>query len=484
MIISLFSMLFGFGKEIVLSYFYGASSITDAYILSQEIPMFLMGIIGSSIYTTYIPIASKLYNESINKLNSFTRNVFVFILIASFTILLLNNIFIDFFIRLFAYNFSDSSISLTKNMLRVTFFSGFFYFSVQIIVAYLRINNVFYVTQLSSILPKIVLIVTIILSKFYGIFFLPLGILLSIIVQFIILLFFSRKFLSFSETFSYSFNDNIRQLVINALPLLISGLFLQANTLVDVTLSTRFGEGSISIISYASRVNNLILTVFLTPIIAVFYPEISKLIAINNQIELTKTINKNIMFSLYLIVPSSIGILILSEDIIGLIYGRGNFTDQDILETSLVLSAYSFTLISNVFTTIIGNIFFSNKDTRTPLFIGGFTLLINVFLSFVLSNTYGLVGLPIATTVTSIVAVILYWVFAKKMNYFVESTDFFIEIFKIVISSISMAGVILGLRILVEADLWLLSIPLGAIVYFVSTIFLKTKLVSDFKKKN
>ena len=46
MIISLISMVFGLGKEMVMSFFYGASSITDAYVLAQEIPMFFMGIIG------------------------------------------------------------------------------------------------------------------------------------------------------------------------------------------------------------------------------------------------------------------------------------------------------------------------------------------------------------------------------------------------------------------------------------------------------
>jgi len=477
-------MLVGFGKEIILSYFYGASSTTDAYILAQEIPMFLIGIIGSSIYTMYIPIASKLYNESVNKLNSFTRNVFVFIFLVSFIILILNNLLIDTFIRLFAYNLSESSLSLTKNMLRVTFFSGFFYFSVQIIIAYLRVNNVFYVTQLSNVLPKLILIFTIVLSKFYGIFFLPLGILLSIILQFFILLLFSRKLLSSSETFTFSFNDNIRQLVINASPLIFSGLFLQMNSLVDISLSTQFGEGSISIISYASRVNSLIITVFLTPIIAVFYPEISKLIALKKQIDITKVINRNFIFSLYLILPSSIGLLILSESIIGLIYGRGIFTSQDIIKTSLVLSAYSLTLVTNVFTTILGNIFFANKDTRTPLFIGGCTLLINVFLSFLLSSTYGLVGLPIATTVSSILAVILYWRFAKKMNYFVESNDFFTELFKIVISSLIMGGVLLGSNSLFQTELGLISIPLGAIIYLVLTIIFKTKLINDLKIYN
>jgi putative peptidoglycan lipid II flippase len=256
------------------------------------------------------------------------------------------------------------------------------------------------------------------------------------------------------------------------------------NSLVDISLSTQFGEGSISIISYASRVNSLIITVFLTPIIAVFYPEISKLIALKKQIDITKVINRNFIFSLYLILPSSIGLLILSESIIGLIYGRGIFTSQDIIKTSLVLSAYSLTLVTNVFTTILGNIFFANKDTRTPLFIGGCTLLINVFLSFLLSSTYGLVGLPIATTVSSILAVILYWRFAKKMNYFVESNDFFTELFKIVISSLIMGGVLLGSNSLFQTELGLISIPLGAIIYLVLTIIFKTKLINDLKIYN
>ena len=64
MIITVLSKLVGFARDLTLSYFYGASSITDAYLISITIPSVIFGFIGIGIATGYIPMYShfSLYN--------------------------------------------------------------------------------------------------------------------------------------------------------------------------------------------------------------------------------------------------------------------------------------------------------------------------------------------------------------------------------------------------------------------------------------
>ncbi|MGL5255899.1 MAG: hypothetical protein ACRC76_02585 [Proteocatella sp.] len=60
MIMTLVSKTLGFGRDVILSYFYGASYISDAYLISQTIPNVLFGFIGTAIVTAYIPMESNI----------------------------------------------------------------------------------------------------------------------------------------------------------------------------------------------------------------------------------------------------------------------------------------------------------------------------------------------------------------------------------------------------------------------------------------
>ena len=76
MIITIMSKVVGFVREIVLSYVYGASAITDAYLISQTIPLTVFSFISVGIATGYIPIYSKVQQSSGRKnADKFTSNL-------------------------------------------------------------------------------------------------------------------------------------------------------------------------------------------------------------------------------------------------------------------------------------------------------------------------------------------------------------------------------------------------------------------------
>lgn len=54
MILTILSKILGFGRDVTLSYFYGASSISDAYLISLTIPLVIFSFIGIGISTGYI----------------------------------------------------------------------------------------------------------------------------------------------------------------------------------------------------------------------------------------------------------------------------------------------------------------------------------------------------------------------------------------------------------------------------------------------
>ena len=89
MAITIVSKLFGFARDITLSYFYGASRITDAYLISITIPSVIFGFIGAGIATGYIPMYSQIEKEEgVKAGNKYTNNL------VNFTILICTIMFI------------------------------------------------------------------------------------------------------------------------------------------------------------------------------------------------------------------------------------------------------------------------------------------------------------------------------------------------------------------------------------------------------
>jgi len=76
MLLTIFSKVFGFARDVILSYFYGASNISDAYLISLTIPGVIFSFIGVGISTGYIPMYSKIessYGE--DECNRYTNNL-------------------------------------------------------------------------------------------------------------------------------------------------------------------------------------------------------------------------------------------------------------------------------------------------------------------------------------------------------------------------------------------------------------------------
>ena len=56
MLITILSKIFGFARELTLAYFYGASNVSDAYLVSITIPSVIFGFIAAGLVAGYIPM--------------------------------------------------------------------------------------------------------------------------------------------------------------------------------------------------------------------------------------------------------------------------------------------------------------------------------------------------------------------------------------------------------------------------------------------
>ncbi|SDN09026.1 putative peptidoglycan lipid II flippase [Fictibacillus solisalsi] len=479
MLLSIFSKIFGFARDVILSYFYGASNISDAYLIALTIPSVIFSFIGTGIATGYIPMYSKIEGmEGSLKSDKYTNNLVNFLLIFCTAIIIISLIFTNSIVKLFASGFEGSTLNLTVHFTQISLIGIYFTMLISIFNGYLQLKGNFIISTLSNFPLHIFTILAILLSTKYNINILVIGTVFATISQFVIMIPFILKNGYKYQAFLDIRDKHIKDMALLALPLILGVSVNQINLLIDRTLASQIAEGGISVLNYANRLSWFVEGVFVLSIATVMYPKISKMVVEKNIIGLKNSVGESITAVNLLVVPAAVGSIIYSEQIVSLLFGRGEFNNAAINMTSSALMFYSLGMIGSGLREILARTFYSLQDTKTPMGNAVIALVINIILSIILSKFMGVSGLALASSTAAIVtSTLLIFSLRKKIGSF-GLKHISINFIKILCSSILMgifSKVCFELtKLHVNQYISLgVSIVVGVLIYFFLVIFLK-----------
>lgn len=416
MVLTIFSKLIGFFRDITLSYFYGASSVSDAYLISLTIPTVIFGFVATGISTGYIPMYSRIEEkEGEAKSRAFTNNLLNVLLVLATVIVILGLIFAQPLVKLFASGFTGDTLQLATTFTRISIVGIYFTMTIRILSAYLNMKKYYVVPTLIGLPLNIVLIISIVLSARYDmVLMLALGNVAAIVIQFLILLFFAYQ-KGFQYQFTFNIKDeHIRNMVILAIPVIIGSSVNQINKLVDRTLASQISEGAISALNYANTLNLFVQGVFVVSISTVMYPLISKMASKGDMAGLKRSVGQAITGVSLLVVPATVGSLFFAEPIVTLLFGRGAFDEQAIVMTSMAFFFYSIGMIGYGLREVLSRAFYSLQDTRTPMINAAIAMVLNIILNFILVRYLGIGGLALATSIAALFGTALMFFSLRK----------------------------------------------------------------------
>lgn len=485
MILTILTKIIGFFRDVTLSYFYGASNISDAYLISLTIPGTIFAFIGTGIATSFLPMYSKIESESdIETADKFTSNLVNILVVVSSITILLAIIFVEPLVKIFASGFSGDTLIIAKQFTRITLFGIYFSMLVYLMSAFLRIKENFYQSTIMYIPYSIVIILSIGLSSKYGLYLLPIGSLIALLSQFLYLLYYIPK-TGYKYKLLIDLRDkNIKGLMYLAIPVILGVSVNQINVLVDRTLASQIAIGGIASLTYANRLNLFIQGVFVTSIATVVYPILTKYAVENKTKEFKKMISDTIIGLSILVIPASIGFMSLSKEIVVLLFGRGAFDVNAVTLTSQALLFYSIGMIGYALREILSRVYYSLQDTKTPMINASIGMIINIILNILLSRILGISGLALATSISALfTSSLLIFNLRTKIDNF-DFSNIFIKITKILLASIVM-GIFLIVFKFVVGELFtntvtlFISILLGVIIYIVIIRFMKIEEIED-----
>ena len=257
MIITIIAKLLGFGRELLLSYFFGANGLSDAYLISQTIPGTIFQFVGTGLATAFIPVYMKVKSaEGNEKANRFSNTILTAILMFSTIAIVIVWVYTEQIVKLFANGFEGDTLYYAVIFTRIGIFSLYFSAMIYIFNSYLQSNGEFSIVAFVAIPNSVVIMLAIVAGAKMDIMALPIGSVFAVFIQVIILLpAMKRQGYRFGMNFEFG-NFYVKEMIHLMIPVIIGVSVNQINVLVDRTIASQIAVGGISALIYADTVDS------------------------------------------------------------------------------------------------------------------------------------------------------------------------------------------------------------------------------------
>jgi putative peptidoglycan lipid II flippase len=193
----------------------------------------------------------------------------------------------------------------------------------------------------------------------------------------------------------------IRELMRKMVPGLLGSGITQINLVVDTIIATLLPAGSVSLMYFADRVNQLPLGVLGAAAGTTLLPTLTREIAGGRTREAHAVQNRAIEYALILTLPATLALIVLARPIMASLFGHGAFTTHDAMLSAQSLRAYALGLPAFVLVKVLAPGFFARGDTVTPVRVGMGTLALNFALNLALYRPLAHVGPPLASSLAA-----------------------------------------------------------------------------------
>ena len=407
------SRILGVVREQVLAYLFGAGNAMDAYKVAYRVPNLLRDLFAEgAMSAAFVPTFARALATG-GKPSAFRLGAYVVsaLLLITGVFVVLGMVFAEPLVRLFAGDYREVpgklelTVLLTRIMLPfLTFvalaaaFMGMLnalhhFFVPAVSPAMFNVGSIVCTVGLVSLMPRMGLpaIAAVAIGTIVG------G-LAQWLVQWPLL---RREGFRYRPALDWR-DEGLRRVLLLMGPSTIGLAATQVNVFVNTLLATREGTGAVSWLDVAFRLMYLPIGLFGVSIATATTPAISRMLAHGDTASVRKTIADGMVLMLLLNVPATVGLVVLAEPIVRLMYERGAFLPSDTIAAAGALQFYALGLLGYSVVRIASPAFYAFGESRTPVTISFVTVLANAALNFALVDVMGYRGLALGTSIAAL----------------------------------------------------------------------------------
>jgi putative peptidoglycan lipid II flippase len=188
-------------------------------------------------------------------------------------------------------------------------------------------------------------------------------------------------------------SPTVREVLLLMGPRLVGVAVVQLNFWINTMIASGQPEGSLAAINWSFMLMMMPQAAIAQSIAIAALPTFSAQVARGRQDEMRGSLVISLRGVLLLATPASIGLILLRQPLVALIYERGAFTAQSTDMVSWALLWYAAGLVGHCVVEIVSRAFYALRDTRTPVILGVAAMSLNILFSLLFSDWFRRMGL-------------------------------------------------------------------------------------------
>ncbi len=403
------SRVLGFVRDILIANVLGAGMVADAFFVAFKFPNFFRRLFAEGAFNAaFVPLfGRRLHEDGLAEARLFAGDV-ASVLIAwllVFTAAVMATM--PWVMLVIAPGFVDipEKFALTVELARIAFPYLLFMALTALLSGVLNSLERFSAAAAAPILLNVVLIATLVLVL-SGLIPRPghalaWGVCIGGVAQFVLLAVATDRADALFALPRPRLTPGVKRVLKLMAPGIVGAGVVQINLVIGTILATQVGEGAVSFLYYADRINQLPLGVVGVAVGIALLPLLTRQLRTGAETAAAESQNRAIEIALLLTMPATAALVAIPEPIVTVLYQHGRFDAATAAATSAALRAFAIGLPAYVLIKALTPGFFAREDTATPVKIAAVAVVLNIVLAIALMQVMAHVGIALATAVAA-----------------------------------------------------------------------------------
>jgi putative peptidoglycan lipid II flippase len=483
------SRALGLVREMVISHQFGTGGDLDAYLAAFRLPDILFQIVaGGALASAFIPTFSAYLVHRIPREIRAGRRVasavINLVLLVTTALGVLGVLLAPWLVRIvIAPGFDPERQALTASLMRWLMVTPIVFGVSGVVMGILNAYQHFLLPALAPILYNVGIIAgAVFLAPAYGVRGLALGVIAGSLAHLLVQVPGLVGF-DFRWTATLGLRDpGVREVGRLMVPRMLGLAAVQINFLVNTILASGLAAGSLSALNYAWLLMLLPQGIFAQAVATAAFPTFSAQAAKGQHEEMRSTLSATLRAILYLAIPAAVGLVLLRQPLVQLVFQRGAFTETSTLMVAWALALFALGLPAHSVVEIVVRVFYALHDTKTPVMVGVAAMGLNLVLSLAFIAVFEAAGwmphggLALSNSLATMVEMAVLLGLIRRRLHGLEGRRVVGSLLRIGLASAAMgtvAGVLI--EVLDGTSVWLaagLAMGAGVVVYVGSSLLL------------
>lgn len=492
---TLLSRVLGLLRDMMTARYFPVE-VRDAFVVAFRLPNLFRRLLGEgSLSVSFIPVFVEIISgrnssktETEQRARTLIAGIFTILLTITITISLLATIFMPeicaFLLSGDEYRAVPGKFELTVRLARIMFSFLILISMYAFFMAILNSLKKFAMTALAPAFFNIALIAAALISPRLAApeLVLAWAVIIGGVLQMAVLIPGVLKAGYLPRLTTHWNSPDVLRVLKAVLPSMFGMSILQLTPIVNLYFASYLPQGAHSYLYFADRILELPLSLFVVSIGSALLPTLAKNWAEGNREAMGDTINHYIRLILFVSLPAALGMFVLAQPIVEVLFLGREFKYVDAIATAQVIQVYSFSVIVSGGVRILAQGFYAIRNTWYPAVAATVALLSHVIFAFALTRSFGLNGLAAASVLSATVNMVMLAIAYNAWVGSLQPLRLLKSFAKFAICGAVMVGVLqfydellraLSGRYFTKTFVLLLMITIGAAVYMLSAHILR-----------